>query len=175
MKDQLLKENTIRRFMKLANVGGRADTFLEGYGAYKDDKDDEKKNLEEVEETEIEEQMDDEEPEMPEPEAGDMEMGDDMAMGDDMDMGAADISLTEEEARVLIELGDKLKGAMGDAGEEEPDAMDMGAPEDEEMGMPPAGEEEEEDPIMEEDQDEIVKEVLRRVTKRLVAQKLANK
>jgi hypothetical protein len=87
--------------------------------------------------------------------------------------GAADMSLTEEEAQLLIDLGKRLEEAMGselggeeeaemdaDAGLDEPE-MDMGAEEE-----VPA---EEEEPAL---QEALVNEVLKRVTKRLVAAKL---
>lgn len=204
--NKLLTESTVRRFMKLANVNSLTDNFIsEMYQGAGDDKEDDKPTTkpavknEEVEETEetleeekdeetLEEQMEDEE----EPPAGDedMEMDMDMEMDDepdDMDdepeMGAADISLTEEEAQLLIDLGERLKEAMGD---EEPDMedddLDM---EDEGPGLEDEGPEQEEEPGMAdtmrqgaggvyENQDEIVQEVLRRVTKRIVAQKLKN-
>ena len=71
--NKLLAENTIRRFMKLANVNSLTDTFInEKYG--KPGKEEDKMQEESVEETEetieeqeeeetIEEQMDDEAPE----------------------------------------------------------------------------------------------------------------
>ena len=130
--------------------------------------------------------MEDEE----EPPAGDEDMEMDMEMDDepdDMDadpeMGAADISLTEEEAQLLIDLGERLKEAMGDEGPDmEDDELDM---EDEGPELEDEGPESEEEPGMAdamrqgaggvyENQDEIVQEVLRRVTKRIVAQKLKN-
>lgn len=166
----LLKENTIRRFMKLANVNSLTDNFISE--KYTRDDDSEPDQEEET----VEEQME------PEDELAAAEPGDEEAAGDDMDMdmdmggedddmpgeelGAADISLTEEEARLLIDLGDRLKEAMGSdmdmdddmgSGEEE---LDLDAPDDD---MEP------EEGAPELDQDEVVQEVLRRVTKRLMA------
>ena len=198
--NKLLTENTVRRFMKLANVNSLTDNFIsEMYQGAGDDKEEEKDKgvKEKVEETEetleeeqdeetLEEQMEDEE----EPPAGDEDMEMDMEMDDepdDMDadpeMGAADISLTEEEAQLLIDLGERLKEAMGDEGPDmEDDELDM---EDEGPELEDEGPESEEEPGMAdamrqgaggvyENQDEIVQEVLRRVTKRIVAQKLKN-
>ena len=194
---KLLAENTIRRFMKLANVDSLTETFLDegGYGAMKppakrgkkhhgEDAMEETVEAEETieEEEELDEdvealyeqdedELEDEEDLGPdEDEAG---MDDELEMGDDLDMetevGAADMSLTEEEAQLLIDLGERLKeamGGMGDAGAEDPGAMDdmedMGGMEEE----PPAGEEEEVD------EEELVNEVLKRVTKRLISAKL---
>ncbi len=204
--NKLLTESTVRRFMKLANVNSLTDNFIsEMYQGAGDEKPEEKEKevkvkKEEVEETEVtleeeqdeetlEEQMEDEEEPAGE-EDMDMDMEMDMDdepqdMDDDPEMGAADISLTEEEAQLLIDLGERLKEAMGDD-----DEMDM---DDDDMDMDDEGPEtEDEGPEMEDDepgmadamrqggggvyenQDEIVQEVLRRVTQRIVAQKLKN-
>ena len=177
--NKLLAENTIRRFMKLANTEAMTDSFMEAVGRYpgmRDEEDDDAPAMrapamreeEEVQEEsfEIEDLNEEEDEEM----ELDAEMGaemDEEPAGDEM--GAADMSLTEEEAQLLISLGERLAAAMegeeGDAPSDDMDDMDMmddeeGAPEDEEM--------------MEEefDQDDLVNEVLKRVTKRLVAEKL---
>lgn len=177
---KLLSENTIRRFMTLANVGPLSDNFIqEKVHAEKEEKEKEeeiKENEEEI--TEAEEELeeggmyyarDDEEGEE-EPEM-DMDMGAMDADEPEGVPGAADISLTEEEAQLLIDLGERLGAAMGDA--EEPDMdMDMGDEEPEPDMDIGAEEEEEEDPMM---QEELVQEVLKRVTKRIVAAKLKNK
>jgi hypothetical protein len=101
-----------------------------------------------------------------------------MDMGDDSegDLGAADISLTEEEAQLLIDLGERLSAAMGSEEEDmeglEDEPMDDEVVADDPMGDEPAAEE---DPAMGdrmyENRDEIVNEVLKRVTKRIVAQR----
>ena len=125
---------------------------------------------EEDEEGENEEDipMDDEEEDMGDPE-------------EDMPMGEADISLTEEEAQLLISLGERLKEAMEEGDEDEP-MSDMPAdePAGEEAGMTdpddpmsmPAGEEDE---PMDDDQEEVIQEILRRVTKRIMNKKLSRK
>ena len=113
-------------------------------------------------------------------------------MDADMDdePGAADISLTEEEAQLLIDLGERLREAMGaeddmdmededddiemedDIGDEldDEEPVDDEGPglEDDEPGMGAAYN----DVAMQEAKSEIVQEVLRRVTKRLVREKL---
>lgn len=182
--NKLLKENTIRRFMKLANVDTFTDSFIGSLVT-----ESEKENTEDDTTTEeatdtIEEQEAPEEPEMdmgdePEPE---MDMDMDMDAEDEPEMGAADISLTEEEAQLLIDLGERLKEAMGDdMGEEEEDELeDM--PMDDDLGAEEPGDEMEDEPApggrdipgqsygaMYEDQEELVNEILKRVTKRLVA------
>ena len=99
-----------------------------------------------------------------------MEM--DAEMGD-MDDGDADISLTEEEAQLLIDLGSRLEAAMGDAGED--DMGDMDDMDDEPMDD--MGDEEEPAPGMRDSymQEEIVNEVLKRVTQRIIREKMKRK
>ena len=187
---RLLKENTIRRFMKLANVESLTDNFISEMSAYKKhEEDDVKENteaeaeetLEEQEEETIEEQ---EEEAIEEQEEGD----DDLDLGDDLDEpadepmmgdegpGAADISLTEEEAQLLIDLGERLSAAMADEGAmDDDDDVDLGD-DMEGMGddMEGAGEEEDAAPKAYDDavmQEELVQEVLKRVTKRILAKK----
>tara|TARA_Y100001973_G_scaffold96095_1_gene150405 strand:+ start:3136 stop:3765 length:630 start_codon:yes stop_codon:yes gene_type:complete len=204
---KLLSENTIRRFMTLANVGTLSDNFIqenaseeeinendeevteEGMYAKRDEdgedeekklppslpKDSDPKSLKKEENEELEEggmyyARDDEEGEE------ELEMDAGLGMDDPADEApadAADISLTEEEAQLLIDLGSRLGAAMGGADEPEP-AMD--APADEpEMDVDDAmaaEDEEEEDPMM---QEELVQEVLKRVTKRIINEKLKNK
>lgn len=235
----LLNENTIRRFMKLANVDTMTDNFISEMGkAYKKEQSLEegivvpckgpkgskiahvmvgddclpcsdpeaqryhkkycedamaKKNLEEAleeevveestEEEVVEEEIDlteEEDEEEPEEEMEmDAELGDMPGMDDEepADDGDADISLTEEEAQLLIDLGERLQAAMG--AEEGPE-MDMGdepAMDDEpEMDMsdePEMDMEDEEDEEMM--QEAIVNEVLKRVTQRIVREKMSRK
>ena len=215
---KLLSENTIRRFMTLANVGPLTDNFIQenfndedlneekdeeeideirvGGNAKRDEEGEEKKKLppslpkdsdpksikeeeEEVDEamhaTRDDEEVDegygsyarDDEEDPSDDEAMDMEMDLDAPEGDD---GDADMSLSEEEAQLLISLGQKLAAAMESEQADEPE-MDMGdAPADEpEMDM--GGDDE--DPLAM--QEDIVQEVLKRVTKRIVAEKLKNR
>ena len=94
-------------------------------------------------------------------------------MGDADADGGGEVDITPEMAEVLIELGDMLKGAMGD----EP----MGdEPMDEPMDdMPPAPEAGEEEPAMMEaeetneemNEEEVVQEVARRVAARILKAK----
>ena len=185
--NKLLAENTIRRFMKLANVESMTDNFVnEKYGMEKKHDDEELKEEEEFDLDEQEEPEMDEEPPMPEPAGEEEEM--EMDMGD-MDPeapepGAADMSLTEEEARLLIDLGDRLSAAM-EGGEPEMDAPEMEEPEMEEPEMD--GEEgdmadelapEDDEPakaymesVTPAEQQRLISEILKRVTKRLVAER----
>lgn len=194
---KLLAESTIRRFMKLANVDTLSNNFIEtleerGMPAMRGDKPALKKDKEEMREEDeneddvVEEEIEDIEDGAPEGEED--PMGDEMELDAELgaedeapaDVGAADMSLTEEEAQVLIDLGERLRSAMGDeAGEEVADMEDM-----EDMGDGPDLDPEDEEapamgydsqPMMEEDQDQIVQEVLKRVTKRLLASKLSRK
>lgn len=171
--NKLLNENTVRRFMKLANVQTLTDNFIQE----KYTKEEALEEQMEPEEEEAPEEAAAEEPAMEEP-AGD-EMGDEMGEPE-MEMGAADISLTEEEAELLIDLGERLKEAMDDEMDDEMDD-DMGAMDEEEpMGdevEEPMGEEAPDteeaagyrDNAMQENKDEIVREVLKRVTKRILS------
>ena len=164
---KLLNESTVRRFMKLANVDTLTNNFIQ-----------DRFQINEQEEEPIEDEM------SPEPEAEDFPVEDEapeelepeMEEDPEAEMGAADISLTEEEAELLIDLGERLKEAM-DADAEE----DMGEIEDEPMGdeieepmedeapVEPGMEEEEEIPEpLQENRDAIVREVLKRVTKRVL-------
>ena len=165
----LLNENTVRRFMKLANVDSFTNTFVNemGYAAKSKAADEDEKNQPELKkEQEDPEELED--PEMGEdPEDAELEFGDDLEADDDL--GQADISLTEEEAQLLIDLGERLKEAMGsDMAMDEPDS-DLEEPMDDMEPEEPMADEEDE---LMENKDEIVQEVLKRVAKRIVAQRL---
>lgn len=190
--NKLLNENTIRRFMKLANVPGLTNNFISEKFEKEQVNEEEEEEEEEVqkegmygrddEDTLKEEEEDEISPEGDMPEEGpDDEMDMEMDMGDDSEgaLGAADISLTEEEAQLLIDLGERLSAAMGseegdmeDVEGLEDEPMDDEVVADDPMGDEPAAEE---DPAMGdrmyENRDEIVNEVLKRVTKRIVAQR----
>ena len=169
----LLSENTIRRFMTLANMGTVGTRFLS-------------ERAEDIDPEEEEVAADpaaaipDAEAEAMPPAEADPEMEDDLdvPMGGEDIGGDADISLTEEEAQILIDLGERLSSALGDAIEGEPDIEDLGAvddapvdaaPVDDLAGGPPP-EEDEEDPVVAES---VINEVLRRVTKRIIKEKLS--
>ena len=171
MAKKLLKEATVRRFQRLANVAPINEMYHkrdeeemeEGMYAKRDD--------EEVMKEEEEEAAD----------APDMDMGgkeDAMDMGGEEEAMDGDLELTDEEAQAIIDLGNKLQGAMGDEpememGDEEPMDMDMGDEKEVmEMDM--------EEDLMEAlagidyvpSQGEIVNEVAKRVARRLKAAKL---
>jgi hypothetical protein len=159
MAKKLLNEATVRRFQSLANLKPINEM---------------RTNIEEeqVEET-IEENVyeADEAPEL----MGDEEVPPE-APEEEMMTSGMDVELTEEEAQMLIELGEKLAAAMGE-GEPEVDA-EMDAPPE----MPPVGELEEGE-MMEAlagvnyvpSQGEIVNEVARRVARRLAKAQKAEK
>ena len=153
----LLNENTIRRFMKLANVDSLTNNFIaESYAIEEEDEDGPISDVEEEEE--------------------DLELlkGEEEPMEDEL--GEADISLTEEEAQLLIDLGDRLRDALGAEGDEDMD-LDMEEPDMDEPAMdepdmdemPP---EEEEEEVL---QEALVAEVLKRVTRRIIREKKENK
>ena len=146
MAKKLLNETTIRRFQKLANMKPINEMYHK--------RDDEM--------MEAEEEMD-----------MDMEAGEEAPM-DDMDMDAeepaemdGDLELTDEEAQAIIDLGEKLKAAMGGEGMAGDDmAGDKMAGEEDDMG---------EEEIMEAlrginyqpSKAEVVNEVAKRVARRL--------
>ena len=156
MAKKTLNEAVVRRFQKLANVGA----LNEMYG------------MREEEEEEVDAMADD---------AMDVaaDAGEEMADADaDAEMDPAmDIDLTDEEANVLIELGQKLEAAMG-GNEEEEGEEEAG----EEMADADAadGDMADEEAIMEAlrgisykpSKNEVVNEVAKRVAKRLKTAKL---
>ena len=165
---KLLSENTVRRFMALANVGALSDNFIQE--SYEEEEEPLEEELEAEEETDLA-------PEEGEGEGEEEELEMDAELDAEEfpaeEPGAADVSLTEEEAQLLIDLGERLGAALGsaepDVEEEEEPAMDM-APEEEEPAMDMAPEEEEEEaPVM---QEGLVQEVLKRVTKRIISEKI---
>lgn len=192
MSDRLLAEGTIRRFMKLANVDSLTDNFIQEMAAYKmkhADKHDDKKGkgpgMRHSEAEEPEADVVEEQEEFLDEQEEEVEMDLDADMDPDMgepgeEMGAADMSLTEEEARLLISLGERLKEAMdqdeaGDDDEDAPELDDAMAgeeeeeeDEDEDLPPPPGGGGRE----VYENQDDLVQEILRRVTKRIVASRV---
>lgn len=163
---ELLNENTVRRFMKLASIQPLSNRFIN-----------ENFPLEEQEEEEpvdlgAEEPLPDESDPVP-GEEDELDLGDDFP-GDE-EPGAADMSLTEEEAQILIDLGKRLEEALGEeGGEEELGAVepeeDFGAeePADEDALAVADEEPEEPAPVAE----NLVNEVLKRVTKRIVRERL---
>jgi hypothetical protein len=187
--NKLLAENTIRRFMKLANVDTLTDKFIAENNTEEVTEEVEETNEEVVNEeetVELEEQEEEEmemdvemgeEPMEDEPEMEEPEMDEEPALDVEPEMGAADMSLSEDEAQLLIDLGQRLAAAIGGAAEapaEEPE-LDMEPEMEEEPMEEPEMEEEEEEPAYRMDEEALVNEVLKRVTKRLVAEKLKNR
>jgi hypothetical protein len=173
----LLNENTIRRFMKLANVDSLTNNFIaESYAIEEEDEMTDDAITEVEEEEESRELLQGEEEPMEE-EPMDDEMDDEPMEDEPMEdeLGEADISLTEEEAQLLIDLGDRLRDALGAEGDEDMD-LDMEEPDMDEPAMdepeidemPP----EEEEEVL---QEALVAEVLKRVTRRIIREKKENK
>ena len=153
MKKQLLQESEIRKMMKFANIGALSNGFVE--------------RLTEASEMEedLEEGMGDEDLDM---DAGDPDMGDDMPpeeVDDEMPpedemLPEGDLEITQEEAAVLVALGERLAGELEPEMDSEMDPEmdvedDLGDPA---MEMPP-------------EDDDLVNEVLARVARRLKASK----
>jgi len=153
MAKKTLNEAVVRRFQKLANVGA----LNEMYGMREEEEDDAMADAEMAD--------------------ADAAMADD-AMADDAmadESAGMDVEITNEEADILIQLGEKLSGAM--AGEEEgmptDDFEEEEEEEEEEIDNPEAA-------IMEAlrgisytpSKNEVVNEVAKRVAKRLKTAKL---
>jgi len=189
-KKTLLEESTVRKFMKFANIGHLAESYLDEADMY--------------EEEEEELDMPDMEAELP-PEAGmedEMPPEEEMGMEDEMapeegamEMGEKEQMLADVVAAVAETLGVEaaVEGASEEMAPEGEEAMDF-APADEEMPAPEGEEmpaEEEEEPMMEMaheddeevvegvememDEDSIVQETIKRVTARLKAMKETKK
>jgi hypothetical protein len=168
-KKNLLKESTIRQFMKYADIGGLTDNFInENY-------------MDEDEESEM--GLGDEGP--PAPEMGDKPPAPEL--GGDEELGGEEIADTSEASiETLVDaLADTITQVTGvevtAAGEGEGEGEDLEAPEDvgalggEEAGEAgaelPGDEGPEDEPILEDvdviDEDEVVNETMKRVTRRL--------
>ena len=181
MKKQLLNESEIRKMMKFANIGALTDGFVDRLDeAAETTALEEDDTLEEGEHEDVQEEgmhakadddvqeegmgaygKDDDEP-AEEPAA---ELADELPMDDELpaeEPGAeGEMTLSDEEAQVLIDLGSRLAAAQGD---EEP--MDDMADDDMELGAD-LGAEDEEMPLEEELDEELVNEVIARVARRL--------
>ena len=148
-KKPLLKEGTVRRMMKLANMEALGNGFIsekwtgekagdEGAGKDKDDTDYSGKGMRKGDESDtgrgkddLNEQEDELESEL---RATEDELGAEDEIADEE--GAeleGEVTITDEEAQDIIDLADKLKGAVGDDGGEEMEAempMDIEAEEE---------------------------------------------
>ena len=172
MKKQLLQESEIRKMMKFANIGALSNGFVDRLteaeeadetvdeGMYSEEEMEETLSLEEQDADPMDDMPADDEP------ADDMELEDPGAEGD--------LELSEEEAQVLVDLGERLAGQLG--GDMDDDMGDLDV-EDELGDMPDEGDDME--PVMEmahpDDEkneglgEDLVNEVARRVSKRLAA------
>lgn len=186
MSKKTLNEATVRQFMKLVNHDkATISSFIsENYA-------EEKEQMEETvnEEEEVNEVYNEEEEVAEMAPAMEAEVEDADPVGEPSDpadggmeeAGAGEVDITPEMAEVLIELGDMLKGAMPDAGDDMGDMPDMdAAPMADEPA--PAGDDavmEAEETTNEENEvneEEMVQEVARRVAARILkAKRAANK
>ena len=171
MSKKLLSEAQIRRFQSLANMpvvnemayAKKDEDLEEGAHEMEEGMHDEKKEA--MHKEEMHEEMHEEEKE---------EMDMEPEMEPEMDAPGGDLDLTEEEARVLIELGKKLEGIMGD-GAEEMDDLEAAAELD---GAEAALDDPEgmlEGLSVEPSRKEVVEEVARRVARRLNEAKRAQR
>jgi len=180
MKKQLLNESEIRKMMKFANIGALTNGFVERLDETMETEPEEEPGaagtaLPPPEPESIEEGMEEEEEELdmgaPDDEVDMDDMGDDDMDMDDMDLEepageGGEMELTEEEAEVLISLGERLSGALDDEGDEDEEDFGDDAGMEDEMSM--GDEDEDEGPPMPMG-DELMNEVTRRVSKRLLA------
>ena len=189
-KKKLLEENTVRKFMKFANIGHLAESYLDEAGMYEDEEEIAVAGEELPPEAGMEGEMGMEDEMGMEPEA---EMpAEEGAMG----MGEKEQMLADVVAAVAETLGVEaaVEGASEEMAPEGEEAMDDFAPADEEMPAPEGEEvsaEEEEEPMMEMaheddeevvegvememDEESVVQETIKRVTARLKAMKETRK
>tara|TARA_Y100000034_G_scaffold103244_1_gene128627 strand:+ start:736 stop:1323 length:588 start_codon:yes stop_codon:yes gene_type:complete len=168
-KKSLLNESTVRRFMKYANIGHLSENFIGEGDRYEE-----------------EEELDMGPPDAAGPDMGDM--GDEVPMGDDApmdDLGGeeevgAEVEVSEEEALALVDaiasaVADVTGHAVSASADEEAPEAELSGDEGPEAGPPveepPAEEDPEGDEVLEGvdmiDEDEVVNETIRRVTRRI--------
>ena len=167
-KKKLLEENTVRKFMKFANIGHLAESYLDEAGMYEEE--DEMLPPEAGMENEMGMESDEDEMGM-ESDEDEMGMEDEMAPEEGaMGMGEKEQMLADVVAAVAETLGveAEIEGAeMAADGEEEDDFLPADVEVEDEM---PA--EEEEEPMMEmahedDEEESVVAETVKRVTARL--------
>ena len=156
MKKRLLEENTIRQFMKLAQLEPLASDFLkEGEDREMEENADAYMEEADVYTEEAEADMEDTDVDMEESESD------------------TEINITPDQARAIIAVADMLKDIMPEMEDEEPEEeLDMEEPEAE-MAM---GAEEEEEGVADMEigaEEELAEQVMKRVQKRL--RKIRNK
>jgi len=181
-KKTLLNEATVRRFMKLANMGTLSDNFV-NEGAYGMHEDDEDKFMEEGEMMGAAYQ--DDEPEMDDMDAEAPEMPGDEGPEDEpmpeeepeMDAGADEVEISQDDRDALaaaIPVLEKIAGGaggdmdMGDMDMEDDSGM-MDEPIEETAHAKNKDEKEELDEVELVDENDLVQEVTRRVAARLRA------
>ena len=176
-KKTLLEESTVRKFMKFANIGHLAESYLDEAEMYEEEEDEMLPP-----EAGMEDEMDME----PEGEMGMEPAEDEMGMEDEMapeegamEMGEKEQMLADVVAAVADALGveAEVEGAeMAADGEEESDFLPVDVEVEDDMvdpeGAEMAPEEEEEEPMMEmvhegDEEESVVAETVKRVTARL--------
>ena len=178
-KKTLLNESTVRKFMKFANIGALTENFVSETYSMEEEEAEEGMRLEgEHDEGRID-SLDEEDVE---------DMGDDMPPVDDapvddveVDAGGAELDMSEDEAMALAQgLVDALTDLTGHefTASSAGGAPDMDMPGDEgpedadlDMNMGADDKDDDEDEVLEGvhmvDEEEVVSETLRRVTKRI--------
>jgi len=119
-KKGLLEEGTIRRFMKLAEIGPLSENFFDSKEELEEENEIEEEKLEEAPMYE-----DDLEADLA-PEEGEVDLEADVEVEAEPEEEAAgdEVMLSDEDAQVLIDLADKLRAAGAGAGEAEAEEME---------------------------------------------------
>jgi len=174
MSKKLLAESTVRRFMKLASIGAISDRFIT------ENLEDEEINEMEAAYARDEEELEPEEPAMPgeadlEEPAPEMEEEPVPEMEEEP-AAEGEMSLSDEEAALLVSLGERLAAAgAGEAEEELEPEMDMDAAPEEEAPEDELMEDEDLENatvVTETEFDNLVNEIMKRVTKRILREKI---
>ena len=192
-KKGLLEEGTIRRFMKLAEIGPLSENFFDSKEELEEENEIEEEKLEEapVYEDDMEADMD-----PPAPEEASLEADVEVEAEPEEEAAGDEVMLSDEDAQVLIDLADKLRAAGAGAeeaeaevedeiGDEEmaPPADDLGGEEEDVMALESKDIEEEKDLEEKKDldeekdieenksTDELVSEIAKRVAARILLEK----
>ena len=131
MSKKILKESTIRSFMKLANLGKLSDDFVnklnedgeplldETWSYDEDEGATASPAMEEAEEVEMGADVEMEEEPLEEPLEDPLEEPLEEPM-EEPEEAEGELNITREQAEVIIELADQLRGMLGEPEEEEP-------------------------------------------------------
>jgi len=185
-KKTLLEEGTVRQFMKLANLRPLANPFVDRlYESDQEELTEEEEELVEVDLGEDDAADDDwggNKGDESETDPGHIDYEgdeDEVEVDAEEEVGGeeeAEVSITPEEAEVLIGLGNKLAAEVPEeGGEEELPPPEAELPEPEGEDEIEVGAEEEEEEVLEEDFDKMISTIAENVTKRIKTLSAAKK